>query len=182
VALRTQIAPDDCIEQYEKAAGEHREIGFEMLALGSALGVEMLALSVEMVLKAAYFRLIGYAPTRRIGTTDLRDAATDIQILGVSHLAQGFHNLEFWAEGLISLHKAGLPGRLRQGRSYAAVPAQPLPAVEENNLRHCAARLMTNWAIGDRYKSLEPYANKQDLTDVFDDAMTIIYLYDQGSI
>jgi hypothetical protein len=184
MALHTQVAPDDCIEQYEQAAGERQEGGFLLLATGSALGVEMMALSVEMVLKAAYFRFIGYAVTRRIEMADLRDAERDIQSLGVSQLSQGFHNLEFWAEGLAALHKHGLPVRSYTShgtvRSYALVAAQPMNGTDELELQQRAARLATNWAIGDRYKSLEPHASKQDLEDVFDDAMAIIHFYDQG--
>ena len=142
----------------------------------------MLALSVEMVLKAAYFRFIGYAPTRTIDKVDLRDAEGDIHNLGVSELSQGFHNLIFWAEALISARRSGLPNRLHGGRSYAAAPASPLQAADEASLRQCATRLATNWDIGDRYKSLEPHASKKDLEDVLDDSVAIIYLYEQGRV
>ena len=182
MALRTRIAPDDCIQQYEEAAAERQEAGFLLLATGSALGVEMLAFSVEIVLKAAYFRLIGYATARKIEKTDLRDAEVDIHSLGVSEPSQGFHNLVFWAEALIALHKNGLSNRLHGGRSYVAIPAQPLLAADEASLRRCAVRLATNWDIGDRYKSLEPHASKQDLEDVLDDAVAIIHLYEQGRV
>lgn len=182
MALRTQIAPDDCIQQYERAAGECQEAGFLLLTAGSALGVEMLALSVEMVLKAAYFRFIGYAPTRTIEKVDLRDAESDARSLGVSVFSQGFHNLIFWAEALIAAHKSGLPNRLHGARSYAAASASPLRAADENSLRRCAARLTTNWDIGDRYKSLEPHVRKQDLEDVLDDSVVIIDLYEQGRV
>lgn len=182
MALRTQIAPDDCIQQYEQASGERQEAGFLLLTAGSALGVEMLAFSVEMALKAAYFRFIGYTPTRKIEKTDLRDAESDIHSLGVSELSQGFHNLVFWSEALIALHQNGLSNRLHSGRSYIAIPAQPLQAADETSLRRCAARLATNWDIGDRYKSLEPHASKQDLEDMFDDSMMITHLYEQGRV
>ena len=182
MALHHLIAPDDCIEQYEKAAGEKHESGFLLLGAGYASGVEPLAFSVEMVLKASYFRLIGYAPTRSIGTTDLRDAERDIQSLGVSHPAQSFHNLEFWAEGLIALHGNGLPARSYGGRSYPAILAQPMQTADADRLRQCAARLMTNWNVSDRYKAVQPHANKQDLEAVFDDALGIASLYDEGRI
>ena len=45
-----------------------------------------------------------------------------------------------------------------------------------------AARLKANWSIGDRYKSIQPHAAKQDLEDVFDDAVMIVKLYDSGKI
>jgi len=44
------------------------------------------------------------------------------------------------------------------------------------------ARLATNWEIGDRYRSLTPFANKKDMEDVFDDAVEIMHLYDQGKV
>ena len=146
----------------------------------------MLALSTEMVLKAAYFRSVGYDSVRRIEMADLRDAETDIRnnlsVSTVAYPTQSFHNLAFWAEGVIALHQVGLPARSRGGRTYAAVPPQPLMAVDESTLRQCTARLMENWAIGDRYKSLVPHASEQELKDVLNDATTIINLYDQGSI
>lgn len=184
MALRTRIAPDDCIEQYEKAASEHQDAGLMLLAGGSAQGVAMMALSVEMLLKAAYFRAIGYASTRIIAiTADLPDAKADIISLGVSQpQGQAYHSLEFWAEGLIALHQQGLPSRTRHGRAYAAVAAQPMIGMDEVHLRRYAARLATNWEVGDRYKSLTPFANKQDLEDVFDDAVEIAHLYNRGRI
>ena len=184
MALRTRIAPDDCVEQYEKAGGEHQDAGLMLLAGGSAQGVAMMALSVEMLLKAAYFRAIGYAPTRTVViTADLPDAKADIISLGVSQpQGQAYHSLEFWAEGLIALHHQGLPSRTRHGRAYAAVAAQPMAGMDETRLRQCASRLAANWEIGDRYRSLTPFANKQDMEEVFDDAVEIRHLYDLGRI
>jgi len=186
MALHHLVALDDCIEQYEQAAAERQEAGFLLLTAGSALGVELLALSVEMVLKAAYFRLVGYAPTRSIEKTDLRDAERDIQSLGVSQPAQSFHSLEFWADAVIALHRHGLPARSYgssgAARAYGPVSVQPMNGADETALQQSAARLSTNWAIGDRYKSVEPHASKQDLEDVFDDAVAVASLYDKGRI
>lgn len=184
MALRTRIAPDDCIEQYEKAAGEHQDAGLMLLAGGSAQGVAMMALSVEMLLKAAYFRHVGYAPGQTIQVRpDLRNAETDIRnLLGISLPSQSYHNLEFWTEALIALRRSGLSLRSHGGLVYAAVSARPMTTVDEVSLRQCAARLATNWEIGDRYRSLTPFANKQDMEAVFDDAVEIRHLYDQGRI
>lgn len=142
----------------------------------------MMALSAEVVMKAAYFRFIGYSMSRRIARVDLQDAEVDIRNLGVSLPPQSYHSLEFWAEALTALHRNGLSSRTYGGRMYASVSSQPLSQTDEIHLRECAARLATNWEIGDRYKSLTPHANKQDMEDVFDDAVEVISLYDQGRI
>lgn len=184
MALRTLIAPDDCVEQYEAAAGEHQEAGLLLMANGSAQGIAMMALSAEMLLKAAYFRAIGYAPTRTVViSADLPDARVDIISLGVPQpQGQAYHSLEFWAEGLIALRQQGLPSRTHHGRVYATVAAQSMTGTDEIHLRQCVARLATNWEIGDRYRSLTPFANKKDMEDVFDDAVEIMHLYDQGKV
>ena len=84
MALRTLIASNECIQEYERAAREHQESGLILLADGYAQGVALMALSVEMVLKAAYFRFVGYASVQQITRADLRNAEADIRVLGVT--------------------------------------------------------------------------------------------------
>ena len=181
MALRTLIASEDCIQEYERAAREHQESGLILLAGGYAQGVALMALSVEMVLKAAYFRFVGYAPDQPISRADLRDVEADIRTLGVTQNPEGFHNLLFWAEALAAVRRQGLPARTHGGaRAASAVAAVPMSLGDEAALLGGAARLRTNWSIGDRYKAIQPHADKQDLEDVFDDAVTIVGLYDAG--
>lgn len=187
MALRDRIASNDCIDQYEKSALEHQNAGFDLLAGGSALGVGLMALSVEMLLKAAYFRLAGYLPTQPIGTTDLTQAKRDIRGLGVTRSAEGYHSLMFWAEGIVAVKGQGLPGRTQGSvesdvRTYPAVAVKALKSTEEKELLQRAARLETNWSIGDRYRAVQPHAIKQDLEDVLDDAVGIAELYQQGRL
>ena len=77
MALRTLIATHECVQEYERAAREHQDAGLILLADGRAQGVALMALLVEMVLKSAYFRFIGYAATQQIASADLRAAVLD---------------------------------------------------------------------------------------------------------
>ena len=78
MALRTLIATHECIQEYERAAREHQDAGLILLADGYAQGVALMALSAEMVLKAAYFRFTGYTALQQITRADLRAAEADI--------------------------------------------------------------------------------------------------------
>ncbi len=146
-----------------------------------------MALSVEMLLKAAYFRFLGYAPSRPISRDDLKDARSDFQSLGVAPTPgpNVLHDILFLAIGLISARQSGLPARTygpsQAQRQYPALPAFPMAVADQAELMRCASRLMTNWSVGDRYRSLSR-AVKQDLEDVFDDAVGIARLYDWGRI
>lgn len=183
MALRALIASDDCIQEYERAASEHQESGLVLLAGGYAQGIALMALSVEMVLKAAYFHFVGYTPDQPISRADLRDAESDIRTLGVALNPEGFHNLLFWAEALVAVRQQGFPVRTHGGtRVVPAVAASLMSPRDETALLDGAARLRTNWSIGDRYKSMQPHADKQDLENVFDDAVMIVGLYDAGRI
>ena len=55
-------------------------------------------------------------------------------------------------------------------------------AQDEADLTMKIVRMKTNWSIGDRYKSIQPHAVKQDLEDVFDDAVFVVNFYDTGRI
>ena len=183
MALRTSIATDECIQEYERAAREHQNAGLILLADGYAQGVALMALSVEMVLKSAYFRFVGYADTQRIARADLRAAETDVQSLGVADNAESYHNLLFWANAVIAVRRLGLPARTYSGLPpMPTVGMTPMNVQDEVKLSAGAARLKANWSIGDRYKAIQPYAAKQDLEDVFDDAVMIVNLYDLGRI
>ena len=183
MALRTSIATEECIQEYERAAREHQEAGLILLADGHAQGVALMALSVEMVLKSAYFRFVGYTNNQRIVQADLRAAKTDVQSLGVTDSPENYHNLLFWANAVVSARRLGVPSRTHVGIGIlTAVGAAPMDIQDEAELRTRAARLRTNWSIGDRYKAVQPFAAKQDLEDVFDDAVLIVELYDKGRI
>ena len=183
MALRTLIATHECIQEYERASREHQDAGLILLADGHAQGVALMALSVEMVLKSAYFRFIGYADTRQIARDDLRAAVVDTQSLGVTDSPESYHNLLFWANAVISVRRLGIPSRTHIGIGILpAVVAAPMDVQDEAELRTRAVRLRTNWSIGDRYKAIQPHAAKQDLEDVFDDAVLLVELYDKKRI
>lgn len=183
MALRTFIATDECIQEYERAAREHQDAGLVLLADGYAQGVALLALSAEMVLKAAYFRFIGYAAVQQIGRADLRAAEVDIQALSVTDNPESYHNLLFWANAVVAVRRLGISPRTRSGViALPAVSAVPMNPQDEEELLTRSARLRANWSIGDRYKAIQPHAAKQDLEDVFDDAVAIVEFYDTGRI
>ena len=183
MALRTLIATHECVQEYERAAREHQDAGLILLADGHAQGIALMALSVEMVLKAAYFRFIGYAVTQQIAPADLRAAVVDVLPLGVTDMPESYHNLLFWANAVVFARRLGVPSRTHQGVGVLpAVGAAPMGIQDEAELLTRAARLRTNWSIGDRYKAIHPHAAKQDLEDVFDDAVLIIEFYDKKRI
>ncbi len=183
MALRTLIATHECVQEYERAACEHQNAGLILLADGRAQGVALMALSVEMVLKSAYFRFIEYVATQQIASADLKAAVVDIQSLGVTDSPEGYHNLLFWANAVVSARRLGVPSRTHTGiGALPAVGAAALDIQDEAELRTRAVRLRANWSIGDRYKAIQPHAAKQDLEDVFDDAVMLIELYDRGRI
>lgn len=183
MALRTLIATHECIEEYERAAREHQDAGLILLAENSAQGVAFMALSAEMVLKAAYFRFIGYRSTQQIARVDLRAAEADIRVLGVTDSPESYHNLLFWANAVIAARRFGVPLRTHGARpALPAVGAYPMNSQDEADLRSMVMRLRANWTIGDRYKAIQPHAAKQDMDDVFDDAAMIVQPYDKGRI
>ena len=183
MALRTLIATQECIQEYERAAREHQDAGLILLGGGNAQGVALIALSAEMVLKAAYFRFIGYASDQQIARADLRAAEADIRELGVADNPESYHNLLFWANAVITVRRLGLPGRNHSGLpALPAVGVVPMNVQDEEELSVRAARLKANWSIGDRYKAVQPHAAKQDLEDVFDDAVMIVEFYDSGRV
>ncbi len=183
MALRPRLGTHECIQEYERAAREHQDAGLVLLADVKALGVALMGLSAEMALKAAYFRFVGYAATQQISAADLRAAVVDVQSLGVTDSPEGYHNLLFWANAVISSRRLGISSRSHIGIGILpAVAAAAMDTQNEVELRTRAMRLRTNWSIGDRYKSIQPHAAKQDLEDVFDDAVLIVELYDKRRI
>lgn len=185
MALRSVIAVNDCISEYEQAALEKLEAGFTLLAGGSSVGIEVLALAVEMFLKAALFRFLGYSEVQPVSRENLNDLRSDISSVGVT-ISTGpslFHDLRFLAEGLTALRRSGVVvrsyGAAHATRSYGAIAASPMSQADEADIIQRTARLMTNWSVGDRYKSTASAA-KQDLEDVLDDAVGIAELYQQG--
>lgn len=185
MALRSAIAANDCIAEYEQAAQQKLEAGFTLLAAGLSVGVEVLALAVEMLLKAALFRFLGYSGAQAVAKQNLDDLRLDIIQAGVTSSNGGtvFHDLQFLADGLVAVRKDGLAARSygssRSSRHYNAVAASPMAAEDASNLTQCSMRLMTNWSINDRYKSTA-LATKDDLENVFDEAFSLAELYDAG--
>lgn len=184
MALHQRITAKECIKEYEQAAREHQNAGRTLLAGGNALGVALMAFSAEMALKAAYFRFIGYTSTQQIEMAHLRDARADVAPLDVD--LNDYHNLLLWAEALIAVRKRGLPSRTygvdKNRRSYSAVTVSPVDHDAETELRRCATRLMDNWSVSDRYKSIQSLADPQDMEDVLNDASLIIQFYDVGKV
>jgi len=179
VPIRSRISQPECIDQYEASARARINTGVTLLSGGDSLGVELIGLAAEMLLKAAYYRLIGYAPLQPLGRDDLTGAKSDAIVLSVIEPHDAYHNLLFWTELIIATHDRGFPVRTRP----AGLPAPPvspnaMSPVDVSLLRRAVARLVDNWSISDRYLAVQPYATRQDLEDVFEDVMVIVDLYD----
>jgi hypothetical protein len=102
--------------------------------------------AVEMALKRAYFRLIGYSLRDPIQTSDLHaafgHARTALQFLNVG---KNLHDLETWARLLVEERK------LRQ---------RPYGADRSRKLTGMVARLKLHWSEFLRYRANRPYQHE----------------------
>ena len=152
-----QSAPET-VQGFEAAAEEKYEDGFNLMATASpGNGIYLMGYAAEMLLKAAYFRVIGLADTVPITRQRLRDARADAASLGVVSDDEQFHNVAFWGELIIKK-------RLHQSRGLTP------DLTDDLSLR--SKRLAQNWFVEMRYQVLQG-VTAQDLEDVLDDVVWI---------
>lgn len=99
----------------------------------------------EMILKAAWFELIGFPQDRTITTRDLHDAADQAKAYGIQTFGN-LHHLPHWAELLVQ-------HRIHLGRGYS------LPALGAEVEEH-SQRIYQRWRETLRYKTNRPYASE----------------------
>jgi len=148
----------ETIQGFEAASEEKYEDGFNLMATASpGNGIYLMGYAAEMLLKAAYFRVIGLAATVPITRQHLRNARAEAAILGVVPDDEQFHNVAFWGEIVIKK-------RTQQARALSPVLA--------DGLEQSTKRLSQNWYVEMRYRSIQG-VSKQDVEDVLDDVIWI---------
>ena len=157
--IRSQVqALPETVRGFEAAAEEKYEDGFNLMASSSpGNGLYLMGYAAEMLLKSAYFRLIGLGETVPITRQHLQQARSEAKSAGVVTVDEQFHNVEFWGELIIKI-------RLGQSRGFSETFAA--------SLKHHTKRLAQNWFVDLRYQSLQGIS-KQDLEDALDDVIWI---------
>lgn len=131
------------IREFRLAAGQRYREAVHLATAGDRLAaIYLCGYAAEMLLKAAYFRLIGRNPTAPITISDLQSAkhyaTTTLGLIGFGNL----HSLTSWAELLVEER------RLR---------GLPLPASMARGLHARVRRIYANWRETIRYRANRPY-------------------------
>jgi hypothetical protein len=142
--LIARIPANHTIRDFRSAAGlRYREA--RRLALGGdrLAAIYLWGYAAEMLLKAAYFRLRGWAATQPITMTDIRDARNyAITTLHLAWPQPNLHDLPRWRELLVE-------ERRRQLLAY------PWAFLRALNAR--VTRIYLNWREHLRYRPNRPY-------------------------
>lgn len=141
--LIERLSKDDTIHEFKAAAQLRLKEAFRLGAADDRLGAIYLAgYAVEMLLKAAYFRLEGKAHDAPISKKDMEKAKNDAKtILNVAWVG-ALHNLNGWTELLVQ-------DRMIRGKPYSRKLARALQAYTK--------RIYLNWRETLRYKANRPY-------------------------
>ena len=133
----------ETVGDFEECALESYLAGAELVASGRGgyvrAGVYLMGGAAEMLLKSAYFRLLGRGVGDPVTRQDLLDAAAHAKTLGIVETPEGFHSILFWTQCLVEERRA---------------VARPMPAALEADLMAAADRLYRNWHISLRYRAV----------------------------
>lgn len=121
------------------AAAEQRHHDGNVLAMNGrrTAAIYLWGYAVEMLLKAAYFRAVGFPSPQPITFADLRSAAARAPTLGVVW-SGNFHDLRAWADLLIA-HRAATSGLGYGSVAFAtqlAAQARGIQTVWRETLRY----------------------------------------------
>lgn len=151
--LPTRFATE-CIREFELAATERYLDAIQLADSGRRTGaIYLFGYVVEMLLKARYFRLIGFTETQAISMTDLRfavstSAASTARSLGLPGTSN-FHNVSAWADLIVAY-------RTHHGFLYA----EPgFDAALSDNVRAIQAR----WTEVLRYHKNVAYSHEMNI-------------------
>jgi hypothetical protein len=141
--LIARIAPHHTIRDFRAAARLRYDEGRRLALGGDRLAaIYLWGYAAEMLLKAAYFRLVGWLPAQAITLHDLHDAKNyAVHHLGL-HWPTILHDLSRWHELLVEERRLRL-------LPYAAAFARSLQA----RVRH----IYLNWREHLRYRTNHPY-------------------------
>jgi hypothetical protein len=148
--LVARLPAHHTIREFRAAAGlRYKEARRLVLAGDRLAGIYLGGYAAEMLLKAAYFRLAGWATTDPITLTDIGQARQHaISVLGL-HWPTNLHDLLRWRDLLIEERK-------RQGIPYALAFTRGFSA----RVRH----IYLNWREHLRYWSNRPYSGEANRT------------------
>jgi len=138
----------DSIREYRAAARQRFDDALAMATAGAPRrtgAIYLWGYSIEMILKAAYFSLIGLPETRVIGWgTDLRPAIHRGRAMGIAWPPQGEgHNVRAWAELLV--------------RERALLPTTIFPAPFGLEVQRQGQRVEQLWRETLRYRKNYAY-------------------------
>lgn len=168
-AMRPVPLPQDTIDGFEDARRARFEEGLYLWAYADAPAnpagsAYLLGFSIEIALKAAYFRVEGLAPAFPIDHQVLNTARNKAGLLGVTTPHESFHSLVFWCEALRAL-------RVSLG--------SPLPPAADAPLQRYARSSQDRWWVGMRYQpSATSAAELDDLVEAaswFDSNYVLLY-------
>jgi hypothetical protein len=92
----------DSIAEFRFAAHQRFRDGLALAPEGRrTAAIYLWGYAAEMMLKAAYFKLIGFPPTQNITKADLRGAVSNAGRLGFAWIGN-WHSLDSWAQLLVS--------------------------------------------------------------------------------
>jgi hypothetical protein len=141
--LIARIAPNHTIRTFRAAAKLRYDEACGLAHRGDRLAaIYLWGYCAEMLFKAAYFRLIGWAPGQLITLTDLNQAKSHaIHHLGL-HWHSNLHDLTRWRELLVEERK---------------IRMIPYEAIFSRALNARVNRIFLNWREYLRYRVNNPY-------------------------
>jgi hypothetical protein len=100
----------DCVQNFFQAASERYRDGVSLASEGRrTAAIYLWGYVAEMLLKASFFRAIGFSPTQQITLVDLRNAKNlEANRLGITWVGQ-LHSLMSWSQLLVS-YRTATPG------------------------------------------------------------------------
>lgn len=146
--LLERCRPDSILE-FQSAARQRFQDGLCLAPNGRrTAAIYIWGYAAEMTLKAAYFRLIGFAPNQAITMADLKGAKANAPRVGFTWFGN-LHNLESWALLLISTRASGI------ALTYS------IPAFG-NEVMASSRRLQQSWSEVLRYHKNVAYLHEVD--------------------
>jgi hypothetical protein len=136
--------PDDSVQSFLKAASQRWKDAEALRRSGRRLAaLYLMGYSTEMILKAAYFKSIGFASTRPIEEEKRKKAMAEYKDLGMANKVGG-HDLTGWAQLLVAKRYAlSIPYELDFGRQLVN-QAQQVHSHWRETLRYHSVSIYTS--------------------------------------
>lgn len=163
MSLRDRLPAHETITEFEIARLDRLRDSLTLRARGRRLGaMYLLGYFIEITLKGAFFRLLGFRVSEPIRKRELK-AAADIAAndLGVRLNTEGYHSLQFWALAIIAL------------RDHIG---NPLPSGVLSELNWRSQRMNSHWTSSMRYS--RDVTRREDWNRLWADAHWLNANYD----